>query len=596
VVYGALLLWAVAVLVLGAVQARWDEGGAAFLAVALLAASAACSSFRVHVTDSSFGPLLTVAGAVLAPVAATDRPFAAVALYVLGAALSQAISTLSVAVTVIAAAQAAGVGGVTMAVLGALTEAGWNIFPAVLAAEAAGVLLLLLVGAFRARWNAHGAARPFGRVRWLRLGAIVLASAAVGSALALLADGGVPGVLAPGTASTAGIVLLVFALVVYAVYLMSVVSETREQIDLMLDASRALARADRVQVDAILVAYACAMLGTDSVRLQPRPPGPFETGIPLPGRRPVEYLVVDRWHRGNQGSQRRDRQLVAGLAALTAPPSVRPQTVDRPVAVPLVPREVTEARTRAVVRALEDGALRAAFQPIVDVARGTIIGTEAVVRSDAPELAALGAQELVSIARVAGRLDRLTELVLESAVRGAARFAELAPGLTRLHVNVEPEHLVNRLVRDALDRLRAQHPRLVLCLELSERSEPDALLGFADVVTQLRAQGIQFAYDDFGSLDSNVLSIAALDFDVVKIDQTFAANLHRPGYRRILKAITGAAVSYARRMLVLEGVETAEIERAGRRLGLRYMQGYLYGEPVTADALADRLRARGARL
>jgi len=107
----------------------------------------------------------------------------------------------------------------------------------------------------------------------------------------------------------------------------------------------------------------------------------------------------------------------------------------------------------------------------------------------------------------------------------------------------------------------------------------------AEVLARCHAAGMHVALDDFGTGYSNLAPLLTLDFDQIKLDQSFVRALDRP--RGV--AMVGVIVAMARALdcnLVAEGVEKREQREVLHRLGCRYAQGWLVGKPVSlAEAL-----------
>lgn len=595
-----LVVWGLAVLAIAAFQITVLSIPLLSLGFAVVAVGAACSLLRSHATTSPLGPVMLLPACTMPVVIDRLPPFVLVGLFVLGTAIAAVVLSQRALLGLLFVGQAALIATVSVWVLYATHEVlGWFIALAILAADGAAIGAHLLVDAVRqylSRPSWWGEA--FGKVRWGRIALWLPASAAVGTLLYFVRLRGVPGVLEPQATATRAILLVVFALLLCIVYLIGIVGEARDRLRLTVDASARLRDAQGERADSLLLSYGRAMVGTTSLRIQDEPPGYFEVGVRMRGEHAGQYLVSDQRDRTRLGPHSQDREILASLVALIA--NARAGADGEAADAAGAPAEASGSRRAArpprelLCAALHRGDFEAWFQPIVDVHGRHIVATEAVARTTDPALARFSPPQLVAAARAAGALDRLTEIVLASALEGAARFLSREPSIGTVHVNLLAEQLRSPAVHGLLASAARSRRPLRLCIELAETSDPAALLEVADGIAELRAHGVHFAYDDFGSMASSVAALAALEFDVVKLDREFAVNLHRPGYQRVLRAMTSDASSYARGALVLEGVETREMEATGRALGIRLMQGFLYGAPQPADALYERLLSRGS--
>jgi EAL domain-containing protein (putative c-di-GMP-specific phosphodiesterase class I) len=106
-----------------------------------------------------------------------------------------------------------------------------------------------------------------------------------------------------------------------------------------------------------------------------------------------------------------------------------------------------------------------------------------------------------------------------------------------------------------------------------------------ELLARCHAAGMHVALDDFGTGYSNLGPLLTLDFDQIKLDQSFVRALDRP--RGV--AMVGVIVAMSRALdcnIVAEGVEKKEQREILHRLGCRYAQGWLVGKPLTlAEAL-----------
>ena len=110
---------------------------------------------------------------------------------------------------------------------------------------------------------------------------------------------------------------------------------------------------------------------------------------------------------------------------------------------------------------------------------------------------------------------------------------------------------------------------------------------------QLKSIGVQLALDDFGTGYSSLLYLRRFPFDKLKIDQSFTASIEKAADAA---AIVHAIVSLGRGLgmrVTAEGVETAEQALFLRAAGVHGMQGYRFGKPMSAAAIAVRLATSG---
>src|SRR5919201_356541 len=110
---------------------------------------------------------------------------------------------------------------------------------------------------------------------------------------------------------------------------------------------------------------------------------------------------------------------------------------------------------------------------------------------------------------------------------------------------------------------------------------------------RLKALGVRLALDDFGTGYSSLLYLRRFPFDKLKIDRGFVLSIEKAADSA---AIVHAVVSLGRGLgmkVTAEGVETAEQHLFLRAAGVHSLQGFRFGRPVPAQAIAERLARQG---
>jgi diguanylate cyclase (GGDEF)-like protein/PAS domain S-box-containing protein len=243
-------------------------------------------------------------------------------------------------------------------------------------------------------------------------------------------------------------------------------------------------------------------------------------------------------------------------------------------------------------RSIDHAELFLEYQPIVDMRDQSVVGLEALVRWDHPQLGRLLPGEFIGLAEASGFIDRLGEFVLRRAC------AEVGPRPLTLSVNVSAHQLATgglpALVSEVLAASGVPPSRLML--ELTESALAGSDAGAERELQAVRALGVRLALDDFGSGHSSLEYLGRLPVDVLKIDRSLVTRAHLDHQRReVLRAIVHIATKLGLDTIV-EGVEL-EAQRASlTELGFRQAQGFLFAEPMPlhaalAVAFAPRARA-----
>jgi diguanylate cyclase (GGDEF)-like protein len=244
-------------------------------------------------------------------------------------------------------------------------------------------------------------------------------------------------------------------------------------------------------------------------------------------------------------------------------------------------------------RAVERDELALVFQPIGSVARGRIIGVEALVRWRHPERGLVGPDDFIPLAEDSGLINEVGHWVLEQACAQGKRWTEQFPGRRlSVSVNVSPRQLARPGFVAELEGVLETtgfNPRR-LTLEMTER----VLAGeeSRDQLKAVRALGVKLAIDDFGQGQASMSYLKRFKVDILKIDKSF---LHGASDNRNL-AILKSMITLARDLgiqVVAEGVESADQVEQLRELECDSMQGYWFHMPMAEAEVTKLLVTRG---
>ena len=215
------------------------------------------------------------------------------------------------------------------------------------------------------------------------------------------------------------------------------------------------------------------------------------------------------------------------------------------------------------------------YQPQYEVATGAMIGVEALLRWQHPELGLLGAGPLVTAARAARMERELTEHAHRVALAEIAGWPR-ALGKLRVSLNITAADLGDP--EGAVVAARQ-------AVELTEQAMLSDPASAAAQLAQIRALGCAIAIDDFGTGYSSLSLLARLPIDYLKIDNGFTRTIDGSDRDRI---VVRAIVDLARALgllVVAEGVENErQLERL-RELGVATWQGFLKSGPVPGSEL-----------
>ncbi len=244
--------------------------------------------------------------------------------------------------------------------------------------------------------------------------------------------------------------------------------------------------------------------------------------------------------------------------------------------------------------ALSREELRNEYQPIVATAAGRVTGVEQLLRWSHPTLGLIPPLRVIPIAEQAGLIVPIGRWALERACLDLRRWAQADQSQRyTVAVNVSVHQLMApgfaAMVADVLSATQTQ-PQVVT-LEITEsvfiHDSERALL----VLNDLKHLGVLLALDDFGTGYSSLAYLNQFPVDIVKIDQSFIADVARdPTAHHIIDAVVGLAHKLGI-SVVAEGVETTSQHEQVAALGCDFYQGFHFARPAPAEQL-DALMAR----
>jgi EAL domain-containing protein (putative c-di-GMP-specific phosphodiesterase class I) len=241
--------------------------------------------------------------------------------------------------------------------------------------------------------------------------------------------------------------------------------------------------------------------------------------------------------------------------------------------------------------ALGRGELRVVYQPIVNLASGDTVGTEALLRWDHPALGAVSPAMFIPIAEETGLIMAIGDFALEQACRQAAAWRD--QGLSvHVAVNVSGQQITDSHFAASVARVLSTTalPSELLCLELTESVLMSDATRTIDSLTELKALGVTLSVDDFGTGYSSLAYLQQFPVDELKIDRAFINDLTiRPDQRTLVSAMVAMGKALGLR-IVAEGVETTAQLETLRELGCDLAQGYLFATPQAPRDVTPLLR------
>ncbi|RSU47030.1 EAL domain-containing protein [Sphingomonas sp. S-NIH.Pt15_0812] len=222
------------------------------------------------------------------------------------------------------------------------------------------------------------------------------------------------------------------------------------------------------------------------------------------------------------------------------------------------------------------------FHPVVNTETLAVGGVEALARWTSPVLGVVGPDRFIPMAEDLGIIGQMTLVLLRKVLVQSRRL----PTELCVSINLSAKDIVaDRIIDAVIAEIKASgfDPRRLI-MEITEtaviRNHEIAIPNIA----RLRALGMRVALDDFGTGFSSLTHLQRLPIDSVKLDRSFAANMEDEVGGKVVAAVAGLCRTLDLTSLI-EGIETPAQLRRARQYGYRYVQGYLFAQPMTIEAL-----------
>jgi EAL domain-containing protein (putative c-di-GMP-specific phosphodiesterase class I) len=233
------------------------------------------------------------------------------------------------------------------------------------------------------------------------------------------------------------------------------------------------------------------------------------------------------------------------------------------------------------------------YQPQVALDSGRIVGMEALLRWNHPELGMVPPDQFIGLAEETGLIVAIGDWVLRTACAQNQRWQRAGyPGL-RVAVNLSARQFAAQDLASSIRAVLEATGLAADCLDI-ELTESSLMADVDSAVAsmhELKALGVQLSIDDFGTGYSSLAYLKRFPIDVLKIDKSFVRDVMAdPADAAIVTSIIALAHNL-KLHVIAEGVETAEQLVYLRQHGCDDVQGYYFSRPVPAAAFERLLAA-----
>ena len=252
-------------------------------------------------------------------------------------------------------------------------------------------------------------------------------------------------------------------------------------------------------------------------------------------------------------------------------------------------------------RGLGHGAFHVHFQPQIDARTHTVMGMEALLRWDDPEMGSIAPAKFIPVAEETGLILELGEFVFQEAMRFTQSLKAQGLPPIRVAVNLSSVQMLDPQLLERIENciaLTGADPHF-LEVEITESVLMESPGKAMATLSRMKELGITLALDDFGTGFSSLSYLHQYPFDILKIDQSFVQSLSgESGGRNLASAIIAMGKTLGMEVIA-EGVEHLDQANFLLARGCHKAQGFLYGHPMSPEAFSryywDRMGGRPVR-
>lgn len=232
------------------------------------------------------------------------------------------------------------------------------------------------------------------------------------------------------------------------------------------------------------------------------------------------------------------------------------------------------------------------YQPLVDAKSAKIIGAEALVRWNHPELKVIPPLDFIPVAEDTGMILEIGELVLESAIAQMQEWHKQGHDDLKISINISGIQLLQSNLEKTIDVILSKtgFDPAKLQLELTESTLMQNIERASQLLQNFKKRGIQISIDDFGTGYSSLSYLKRLPIDSLKIDQSFIRNIETDQSDKIIvKTIIAMGHSLGLEV-VAEGIEEPSQKAYLQEHKCDILQGFLFGKSLNHDTFGKLLQ------
>jgi EAL domain-containing protein (putative c-di-GMP-specific phosphodiesterase class I)/FixJ family two-component response regulator len=222
------------------------------------------------------------------------------------------------------------------------------------------------------------------------------------------------------------------------------------------------------------------------------------------------------------------------------------------------------------------------YQPQVSLGTREVVGIEALVRWEHPELGRISPAHFIDTLEDSVDAAQFTLEIADIAIRDLLRLNKQESRSLKVSINVPPHILQSNTFTEELIFKLETHglsPQQFQC-EITERGLENNGPSISSNLARLRMRGVRLSIDDFGIGQSGLTKVKSKAFDEIKIDRSFIHDLSYSSESRLIVNSIVQLSHAAGLRVVAEGIEDANTLKHSRLLGISNVQGYYFARPM----------------
>jgi len=238
--------------------------------------------------------------------------------------------------------------------------------------------------------------------------------------------------------------------------------------------------------------------------------------------------------------------------------------------------------TMIIDRAFANHYFSVFYQPIFDVKEGKFTSAEALVRLRDPSYGYISPAIFIPLAEKSGAIHAIGSFVLEEVIRFIASDDFKNLGVNYIEINLSAMQCLRSDLADEIMALCVKYnvSPSSINLEITETASAYSQSKLYSNIQKLSEMGFSFSLDDFGTGYSNLMRIAKLPLDIVKLDRVFVQMEEGGDHHVIIRNVINMIRDMKMKVLV-EGVETQEMADSFIDMEVDEIQGFFYSKPLT---------------